>query len=71
MLLSPEKHGRMVFHILANEYHKPFVDGKCNRENIEEQIIIGAYKGEIPPINNDDVEMICDLVDELIEEYGR
>ena len=71
MLLSPETHGRMVFHILAKEYHKPFVDGKCNRENIEEQIIIGAYKGEIPPINNDDVEMICDLVDELIEEYGR
>ena len=70
MLLTAEQQGQMVFHILAEDYHRPFVDGTCNRDNIEENITIGLYKGEIPPCNQEDVDWICDLVDTLIVEYG-
>lgn len=70
MLLSAEEQGQMVFHIIQQDYHRPFVDGKCNRDNIEEQIVVGLYNKEIPPCNQEDVDWICDLVDTLIVEYG-
>jgi len=70
MLLTSEQQGQMVFHILEQGYHQPFVEGKANREKIEDEITIGLYKGEIPPCNQDDVDCICDMVDCLIVEYG-
>jgi hypothetical protein len=70
MLLTTEQQGQMVFHILEQGYHQPFVEGKANREKIEDEITIGLYKGEIPPCNQDDVDWICDMVDCLIVEYG-
>lgn len=70
MLLTTEQQGQMVFHILEQGYHQPFVEGKANREKIEDEITIGLYKGEIPPCNQDDVDWICDMVDCLIIEYG-
>lgn len=70
MLLTTEQQGQMVFHILEQGYHQPFVEGKANREQIEDEITIGLYKGEIPPCNQDDVDWICDMVDTLIVEYG-
>ena len=70
MLLTAEQQAEMVFHILGEDYHRPFVNGKCNRDNIEEKITIGLYQGEIPPCTQEDVDWICDLVDTLIVEYG-
>lgn len=70
-MLSSELQGSMVFHILEHNYHRPFVDGKCNRENIEDEIVLGVYKKEIPPIDQEDVDFICDMVDCLIVEYGE
>ena len=70
MLLTAEQQGSMVFHILEHDYHRPFVDGKCNRENVEDEIVLGVYKKEIPPIDQEDVDFICDMVDCLIVEYG-
>lgn len=70
MLLTTEQQGEMVFHILEHNYHRPFTDGKCNRENIEDQIVIGLYSNEIPPCDEEDVDMICDMVDDLIQMYG-
>ena len=71
MLLNAEQHGTMVFHILEHGYHKPFVDGKANRDKIEEEITIGLYKQEIPPCSQEDVIWICDMVDCLISEHGE
>lgn len=71
MLLSAEVQGQMVFHILEQGYHQPFVEGKANRDNIEEQITIGIYKGEIPACTQEDVDWICDLVDNMIQEFGE
>lgn len=69
MLLNAETQGQMVFHILEQGYHQPFVEGKANREKIEDEIVIGVYKKEIPPIDQEDVDMICDMVDCLIVDY--
>lgn len=66
MLLTAEQHGEMVFHILFNDYHRPFIKGKANRERIEEQITIGLYKGEIPPCSQEDVDMVVTLVNDLL-----
>jgi len=71
MLLTAEQQGQMVFHILENDYHRPFIEGKCNRENIMEEIVIGVYKKEIPPITQMDVDFICDMVDSLLVDYGE
>ena len=61
----------MVFHILQQGYHRPLVDGKANRDKIEDEIVIGLYNKEIPPLNNEDVDLVYVLVNELVEEYGE
>ena len=71
MLLNADTQGQMVFHILEQGYHQPFVDGKANREKIEDEIVIGVYKKDIPAIDQEDVDMICDMVDCLIVDYGE
>jgi hypothetical protein len=67
MLLTAEQHGEMVFTILYNDFHRPFVKGKSNRDKIEENITIGIYSGEIPPCTQQDVDMVIALVDDLVE----
>lgn len=66
MLLTAEQHGEMVFTILYNDYHRPFVKGKANRDKIEEQVVIGMYNGDIPPLSQADVDMVIALVDDLV-----
>lgn len=66
MLLTAEQHGEMVFTILYNDFHRPFVKGKSNRDKIEENITIGIYSGEIPPCSQEDVDMVIALVDDLV-----
>lgn len=63
--------GVVVFDVLRNDYHRPIVDGKCNRENIEDQITLGILSGQLGPMNEHDVKFVCDLVDDLIMEYGK
>ena len=71
MLLTAEQQGQMVFHILQQGYHRPLVDGKANRDKIEDEIVIGLYNREIPPLNHEDVDLVYVLVNELVEEYGE
>ena len=70
MLLQAEHHGAMVIDILQNDYHRPFVKGKANRDSIEEAIVQGIYAKKIPALDQEDVDWICDLVDSMIEQYG-
>ena len=63
---NTEQHGAMVFHIIEKDVHKPLVEGKANRANIEEQITIGLYSKEIPPCDQEDVDWICELVDVMM-----
>jgi len=71
MLLTAEQQGQMVFHILQQGYHRPLVEGKANRDKIEDEIVLGLYNKEIPPLNDEDVDLIYLLVNELVEEYGE
>ena len=71
MLLTAEQQGQMVFHILQQGYHRPLVEGKANRDKIEDEIVKGLYNKEIPPLNEEDVDVICFLVDELIDEHSE
>lgn len=71
MKLTTEQQGSMIFHILDNNYHLPLVEGKANLAKIENEIIIGLYKGEIPPIDQEDIDIISTLIDGLVDEYGE
>jgi len=71
MLLTAEQQGQMVFHILQQGYHRPLVEGKANRDQIEDEIVKGLYNKDIPPLNEEDVDVVCFLVDELIDEHSE
>jgi len=71
MLLTAEQQGQMVFHILQQGYHRPLVEGKANRDKIEDEIVKGLYNKDIPPLNEEDVDVVCFLVDELIDEHSE
>lgn len=63
---TPEALGIIAFDVLRNDFHRPIVDGKCNRENIEDNILEGVYSGELQALNKADVNFVCDIVDDLI-----
>ena len=71
MLLTAEQQGQMAIHILQQGYHKPLVEGKANRDKIEDEIVIGLYNKEIPPLNDEDVDFVYMLVNELVEKYSE
>lgn len=70
MLLSTATQGQMVLNILQEDWHKPFQDGKANRDRIEDAIVVGMYKNELPPMDQSDVDNIISCVNDLIEEFG-
>ncbi len=70
MIQNEMYHAQVALDILYFNYHRPFKDGKCNRENIEEKIIEGILKKELEPMNDKDVDIICELIDTMILELG-
>lgn len=70
-LATEDTRTNMVFHILENGYHQPVVQGKCDRDHIEEQITIGILAQHLPPMSQDDVDWVCDLVDIFIEDINN
>jgi len=63
---SPTRLGQIAFDVLRNEFHRPIVEGKCNRENVEDNILEGVYQGKLEAMNQADVAFVCDLIDDLI-----
>ena len=59
--------GVVAFDVIRQDFHRPIVNGKCNRENIEDAILDGIYLGHLPAMNKDDVTFVCNLIDELID----
>jgi len=62
--------GQIAFDVIRNNFHRPIVNGKCDRENVENNILEGVYLGMLPAMNKADVDFVCDLVDDLIKTYG-
>ena len=61
--------GVVAFDVMRNGFHHPIEDMKCNRVNVEDAILEGVYNGFLEAMNEADVEFVCDVVDQFIEEY--
>lgn len=64
---AAQRAGRLAFDILRNEFHLPMVNGKLNLENIEEQITIGIYTGELVGIDQDIVDLAVSTIEDIIK----
>lgn len=62
--------GELCFGILFNDFHRPLVDGKANRESIEEAITVGMLRGELGYISAETVDISIKLVDDLLVMYS-
>ena len=60
----------LCFGILQNDFHRPFVNGKANRDNIEDMITIGMLSGELGYVDKETVDLAIELVEDLILQYG-
>jgi len=56
--------------ILLNNFHRPFINGKANRDKIEDTITIGMLSGELGYIDQKTVNLAIELIDDLIVLYG-
>ena len=56
--------------ILWNDFHRPFVDGKANRDSIEEAITVGILSKELGYVDQETVDIAIDLVNDLILQYN-
>ena len=70
MLLTAVQQGQIALDAMMSGVHRPFIDGKCNREKLHNVFLVGMMKGELPPMDQKDAEMIFELIDSLIEEYN-
>ena len=67
---TPHDLGIIAFDVIRNDFHRPIVNGKCNRESVEDNILEGVYSGQLQAINKADVDFVCDVIDDLIEMYA-
>lgn len=70
MRLQTVSAGQLCFSILQNDFHRPFVNGKANREMIEDMITIGVLSGQLGYVDKETVDLAIELVDDLIVQYG-
>ena len=59
--------GILALDILQNDFHRPVVNKKCNRDNIEEAITVGILAKDLGPISWEEVNLAMDLIDDLLE----
>jgi hypothetical protein len=70
MQLQSVSAGELCFDILRNEFHLPLIDGKANRDNIEDAIVVGVLRGELGYIDKETVDLTIELVDDLLALYN-
>jgi hypothetical protein len=58
--------GEIALDILRNGFHQPIENGKINRDNIEEQITLGIYSGELKGVNQEIVDLAISVIEDLI-----
>ena len=69
MQLQTVTAAELCFGILENDFHRPFVDGKANRDNIEDAITVGMLNKELGYVNKADVDIAIALVDDMLALY--
>lgn len=66
-----EAAGFLAFDILRNNLHHPIVDGKSNRDNIEDAITVGILAGELVTyVDQEIVDLAIRIIDDLIAVNG-
>jgi hypothetical protein len=71
MLTKDVNHGLHALSILENDLHTPIVNGKCNRERVEDLLLIAIYRKDIGPMVQEDVNLICEMLDDLIDALRK
>ena len=69
MQLQTVTAGELCFGILHNDYHRPFVNGKANRDKIEDMVTVGMLSNELGYVDKQTVDLAIELVDDLIALY--
>lgn len=71
MSVDAKTAGILAIDIMRQDFHRPFIDGKCNRQNIEDAIIEGIASGKLEYyVSKEIAELAMDLIDDLIVTYG-
>lgn len=66
-----ETAGILAVDILRNDFHRPLVGGKANRENIEDQITIGILSGGLEyEVDQEVVDLAIVVINDLLETHG-
>jgi hypothetical protein len=60
----------LSFDILMNNLHRPLVEGKANREKIEDAITVGILNKELGYVDQETVDLAIELIDDLVIEHG-
>ena len=64
--------GILAVDIMRNDFHRPFVDGKSNRDNIEENVTIGILSGNLGYyVDQEIIDLAISVIDDLIEQFGN
>ena len=69
MQLQTVTAAELCFGILENDFHRPFVNGKANRDNIEDAITVGMLCKELGYVDKETVDLAIELVDDMIALY--
>lgn len=61
--------GTLAIDILRNDFHRPFIDGKANRDNIEEAVTVGMLSGNLLYyVDQEVVDLAIDIINDMIQE---
>lgn len=63
--------GCIALDILRNGFHLPIINGKVNRDNIEEEITMGILSGELEPLTQEFVDLIILTLEEVVAKHKR
>jgi len=61
--------GELCFGILESDFHRPLVDGKANREMIEDAVTVGMMRKELGYVDQETVDLAIELVNDLLALY--
>lgn len=62
--------GTLAFDVLYNEFHLPLVNGKANRDRIEDAITVGMMQNALGYVDKETVDIAVGLIDDLLVQYG-
>lgn len=69
-LMTSAQLGEIAFKLIQHDMHQPIVNGKCDRDSIDEALTVGILSGKVAPMNQDDVDFLGNFIDDLIEQFA-